>query len=138
MAGNKNSGGMRPTAPQNNPANVSGTGGAGQSGTQAAKYIPGLPYGQGQETMQQQMSAPMAGPTPVPSLPSVTPLTAPTERPNEPLTHGMDFGPGAGSEAMRGMPNMGPSLVDTIKHLTQFDPSGDAELIYRQLTDQGY
>ena len=35
MAGNQNSGGLRPTAPQNNPANVSGVGGAGQSGTQA-------------------------------------------------------------------------------------------------------
>ena len=43
MAGNQNSGGDRPTAPQNNPANISATGGAGQMGTQAAKYIPGLP-----------------------------------------------------------------------------------------------
>ena len=50
----ENRGGFRPTAPQNNPANVSGTGGAGQSGTQPARYISGLNYGQGQETMQQQ------------------------------------------------------------------------------------
>ena len=28
MAGNENSGGNRPTAPQNNPANISATGGA--------------------------------------------------------------------------------------------------------------
>jgi hypothetical protein len=31
------------------------------------------------------------------------------------------------------MPNQTPSLIDTIKYLTQFDPSGDAELIYNQL-----
>ena len=30
MAGNKNSGGFRPTAPQNNPANVNAMGGNGQ------------------------------------------------------------------------------------------------------------
>jgi len=39
---------------------------------------------------------------------------------------------------MRGLPNRTPSLVDTIKHLTQFDASGDAELIYRALLDSGY
>jgi hypothetical protein len=135
MAGNKNSGGMRPTAPQNNPANVSGTGGAGQSGTQAAKYIPGLPYGQGQETMQQQMSAPMAGPTPVPSLPSVTPLTAPTERPNEPLTHGMDFGPGAGSEALN-LPQERP-LSETLANMIQYDSTGDVQAIYDFAVSRG-
>lgn len=104
MAGNQNSGGMRPTASQNNPANISATGGNGQSGnnTQAAKYIPGLPYGQGQATMQQQMSAPMAGsPAPqVPELPPITPLSVPTQRPDEHIATGMPFGPGVGPEAL--------------------------------------
>jgi len=135
MAGNKNSGGMRPTAPQNNPANVSGTGGAGQSGTQAAKYIPGLPYGQGQETMEDLECIPMAGPTPVPSLPSVTPLTAPTERPNEPLTHGMDFGPGAGSEALN-LPQERP-LSETLANMIQYDSTGDVQAIYDFAVSRG-
>lgn len=104
MAGNQNSGGMRPTASQNNPANISATGGNGQSGngTQAAKYIPGLPYGQGQATMQQQMSAPMAGsPAPqAPELPPITPLSVPTQRPDEHIATGMPFGPGVGPEAL--------------------------------------
>jgi len=85
----ENRGGYRPTAPQNNPANVSATGGAGQSGTQPARYISGLPYGEGQTTMAQQQSAPMAGPNKPSSsnanplaamMPPITPLTAPTER----------------------------------------------------------
>jgi hypothetical protein len=137
MAGNKNSGGMRPTAPQNNPANVSATGGAGQSGTQAAKYIPGLPYGQGQETMTQQMSAPMAGPSkpPVLNLPSITPLTAPTERPNEPMTHGMDFGPGAGSEALN-LPQERP-LSETLANMIQYDSTGDVQAIYDFAVSRG-
>jgi hypothetical protein len=95
--------------PQYNPANVSGTGGAGQSGKgQPTRYISGMPYGQGQELMQQQSSAPMASaPTSTPStpqvsnLPNVTQLTAPTERPEEPVTTGAALGPGAGPEALQ-------------------------------------
>lgn len=138
----ENRGGMRPTAPQNNPANISATGGNGQAGnpTQAAKYIPGLPYGQGQETYGQQTAAPMMGsaePT-MPSLPPIPSLNDPTTRPDEELSAGVDSGPGPGSEVMRNVPNRAPSLIDTIRHLAQFDPSGDAELIYRNLLDQGY
>lgn len=107
MAGNQNSGGIRPTAPQNNPANVSGTGGAGQSG-QPQRYISGMPQGQGQALLAQQAAAPMAAaPTPTPitpqvsNLPSVTQISAPSERPEEPVTSGAVRGPGAGPEALQ-------------------------------------
>lgn len=137
MAGNQNSGGMRPTAPQNNPANVSATGGNGQSGngTQAAKYIPGLPYGEGQATMQQQMAAPMAGPTAVPGLPAVTPLFAPTERPNEPMTAGMDFGAGPGSEALN-LPRE-RSLSETLASMIDVDPTGEVRDLYNFVVSRG-
>lgn len=91
----ENRGGFRPTAPQNNPANVSATGGAGQSGTQAPKYIPGLPYGEGQATMQQQMSAPMAGPSP-----DFNTLLSETDNPAEPITAGASVGAGPGPEVL--------------------------------------
>ena len=110
----ENRGGYRPTAPQNNPANVSATGGNGQSGTQAAKYYSGLGYGQGQATMQQQQAAPMAGNVtaplmnPIDSMPQVTPITAPTEQPDVPVTDGATLGAGAGTEAL-----MLPTSTDT-------------------------
>jgi len=94
----ENRGGNRPTAPQNNPAIISGTGGAGQSGTQPARYMSGLAYGQGQAQMQQQTSAPLAG-NPIAAvsqvttgikLPPIIPLTAPTERPDVPITNNLD------------------------------------------------
>jgi hypothetical protein len=137
MAGNKNSGGFRPTAPQNNPANVSATGGAGQSGTQPARYIAGLPYGEGQATMQQQMSAPMAGPSApaAPMLPSITPLTAPTERPTEPLTAGMDFGAGPGSEALN-LPRE-RSLSEILASMIDIDPTGDVQELYNYVASRG-
>jgi len=138
----ENRGGMRPTAPQNNPANVSATGGAGQSGTQAARYIPGLPYGQGQTTMTQQQSAPMAGPNPTAPaspfdamMPSVTPLTAPTERPNEPITAGMDFGAGPGSEVLN-LPRE-RSLSETLESMIQFDNTGEVQTLYDFVVSRG-
>jgi len=138
----ENRGGFRPTAPQNNPANVSATGGAGQSGTQPARYISGMPYGQGQEMMTQQMSAPMAGPNqaeaPSPlgaSLPMLTPLTAPTERPDEPLTAGMDFGAGPGSEALN-LPR-DRSLSEILSSMIDIDPTGDVQELYDFVLSRG-
>ena len=141
MAGNENSGGYRQPS---NPAPVSGPGalsertdgGAIDGMTQPQQRYTGFAYGENQAIKEQQSGASMAG-NPFPTI-DVTPLGAPTARPDEPLTAGINRGEGPGTEAMRGMPNYAPTLVDTIKHLAQFDPSGDAELIYRTLTDQGY
>ena len=125
----------------NNPAPVSGPGalsqrtdgGATEGMTQGNATYTGLPYGENKSVNEQQSQAPMAAEkTPMLSL------NMPSTRPDEPVTSGINMGEGPGTEAMRGVPNRAPSLVDTIKHLTQFDASGDAELIYRQLLDQGY
>lgn len=127
-----------------NPAPMSGPGALSQrtdgGPSQGAKYISGLPYGQGQETYNQQTAAPMAAAEPTPAAPALPPMLSlndMTQRPDEPLTAGLDIGDGPGSEVMN-LPNRSQSLVDTIRYLTQFDSSGDAELIYRTLTDQGY
>lgn len=127
-----------------NPAPMSGPGALSQrtdgGPAQGAKYISGLPYGQGQETYNQQTAAPMAAGQAMPSAPTLPPMLSlndETQRPDEPLTAGIDIGEGPGSEVMN-VANRSQSLVDTIRYLTQFDPSGDAELIYRTLTDQGY
>lgn len=126
-----------------NPAPVSGPGelskrtdgGAVDGMTQPQKEYTGLPYGENKAVNDQQAGAAMAG-NPFPTV-NITPLSAITARPDEPVTHGNPYGEGGGPEVMRGMPNYAPSLVDTIKHLAAFDPSGDAELIYRQLIDNG-
>ena len=106
---------------------------------QPARYISGMPYGEGQATYEQQTAAPMAANPLAQVLSEVTPLTAPTQRPDEPITAGMDFGPGPGSE-MLPVPPQRPtiSLADTFRQLAINDPSGDAELVYRRLVDEGY
>jgi hypothetical protein len=71
---------------------------------QAMRYYAGGKYGEGKANLEQQQSAPMAGKvkqgTPQQSNPSIfsqlTPITAPTERPNEAPEVGMPFGEGPG------------------------------------------
>ena len=127
-----------------NPAPVSGPGalsqrtdgGAveGMSAPQAKQDWTGLPYGDNKAVNDQQSAADLAG-NGVPNMPSpVVPLSAPTQRPNEPVTTGIPTGPGAGTES-RPLPNQAPTLIDTLRHLTQYDPSGDSELAYRHLLD---
>lgn len=130
-----------------NPAPSSGPGALSQrtdgGPAQGAKYIPGLPYGQGQETYAQQTAAPMSGGSPMPSAPEAaamampSPLMAPTGRPNEPITSGIDLGAGAGSEVLN-LPNQQETLATTLRRIAQFDNSGDAELLYAALAEYGY
>lgn len=98
----------------------------------SAQAVPNQPYGVAAEQKaamnaiplpnQQQAGfrppSPAAGGAPVsspasPGVPSALPgapmvgangpLTRPTERPNEPVTHGLPVGPGAGPEALTGI-----------------------------------
>ena len=135
----ENRGGMRPTAPQNNPANISATGGNGQSGraTQPARYISGLPYGQGESTMATQMAAPMQGTEQVGTTRlDITPLTAETKFKDEPITAGADFGPGPDSSILN-LPSTEQTVLSVLRKIAQQDPTGDTELIYRMLEDSG-
>lgn len=74
---------------------------------------PGQTYGQGVQQQQAIQTAPMGPPpvaggggtaTPPPpaprTAPEPTPLFAPTQRPNEPLTAGVDTGPGPDSSVL--------------------------------------
>lgn len=124
-----------------NPAPISGPGSLSQrtdgGATQPATYMAGLPYGQGQQNYDNQVAAPMAG-NPVPQMEMPTPLMAPTSRPNEPVTSGVNIGDGPGSEAMGRLPNKAYTLTEVFRNLIQYDASGDAELVYRNLLDEGY
>ena len=123
-----------------NPAPMSGPGALSKrtdgGPTQAATYMSGMPYGE--NTYDQQTAAPMAGKPSVPAMEMPTPLMAPTSRPSEPITAGINMGDGPGSEVMADRPSNNKTLSDTLRELIRFDPSGDTELIYRTLVDEGY
>lgn len=138
----ENRGGNRPTASQNNPTRINPMGGDGQSGkniTQPARYISGLPYSQGQETMAQQEAQPMAAirqPRPtqmqVPAMPTgIEELKGDV---NASITDGIDeLPPGAAGGFYRT-----PSLPAILQKISQYDPTGDVELIYARFSDYGY
>jgi hypothetical protein len=66
---------------------------------QGIKRLPNPAYGEQKEFMGQQAAAPMAA-AGNPLGGNVVPLNAPTQRPNEPVTAGVDAGPGPGSEIL--------------------------------------
>ena len=111
---------QRPTspAPVSGPGSLSQRTDGGPADKQAARYISGLPYGQGNEMMATQMAAPMeatSSPSPVSAsqivgqpqqeqpmaepMP-VVPLDAPDQFPDRPVTHGVDAGAGPGMASL--------------------------------------
>jgi hypothetical protein len=134
-----------------NPAPVSGPGALSKrTDGQPARYMSGGPYGEGQELMELQTSAPMASAPRQSVRPSrgrapqggdsagvpVTPLFAPTERPDEPLTAGAPFGPGP-SPAVRPAVKRG-TLAATLQKLSAYDDTGVLSRWYRMSQMRGW
>lgn len=112
--------------------------------TQAPTAAPGQTYGVAAEQLraQQQVplpkqvppsapapagSAPAGPPPPAGAAPSILPgglgpLTAPSDRPNEPLTAGLASGPGPGPEAL-GVQAMSP--IDELRAMYMANPNDD-------------
>lgn len=67
-----------------------------------AQAAPGQPYGAAGEQMAAQRAVPMAAPMIQPGAQGA--FDRPTERPDEPITAGLDIGPGPGSEVL-GLPD---------------------------------
>lgn len=83
---------------------------------QVMSTVPDQPYGSVKQQLAEQRVAPMAGKTPMPpaaqaggqqgQAPAGPPpyrggaFNAPSARPGEPVTTGVDIGPGAGTEAL--------------------------------------
>jgi len=97
---------------------------------QPTRYISGMPYGQGQETMSQQQGAPMAGGVPMPAMPEIVELGAPTQFPNEPISSGSSWGAGPG---LFSVVPQAPNLFTAVEKALQSDDSGVAEFLYNRL-----
>jgi hypothetical protein len=71
-----------------------------QDNTQAVRRIPGMPYGEQQALTQQQQAAPLPKDTTPQAQPAMRrpipqmDVFAQTQRPSEPVTSGLPFGPG--------------------------------------------
>lgn len=142
---------MRPTAPQNNPMNVSAVGGNGQnaSATQAARYVPQQEWGGASELMGIQQSAPMAAapgiessgmamPSGKAAAPSLVSLNAPSQRPDEPITFGSVAGPGPGPESLGLNYATEKPVSQILFELAPYDPTGEVQAMAEQALLSGY
>lgn len=126
--------------PMNPRAGVSGPG----KFSKRTDSLPSAYYGEGVETAAISSGAPKAktrgiadnvGGRPA-GPPAVVPLGAPSQRPEEPVTTGIDLGPGAGSQVL----GMQPSVVkvsDTLEKMIPFDSTGEVAILYQQLLAKG-
>jgi hypothetical protein len=104
-----------------------------------------IAYGEGVETAAIKSGAPLgATPDAVSGpretvRPVSTPLTglfAETERPDEPITAGIDRGEGPGSSALR-MNKVTIKLSDTLAQMLPFDTTGEIAVLYQEALSRG-
>lgn len=94
---------------------------------QGAKRLPNAAYGEQKEFENQQAGAPMAKapkmqmPAGRNPLANVIPLSAPTQRPAEPVTAGVDAGPGPGREVL-GLKSPTDSQIEDLSKLAKYMP----------------
>ena len=138
-------GGQMTTAPMNPLAGASGP---GEYSVRSDKLSMGsTSYGEGKETAAIKSGAPL-GTTPdvkaeaaskfregIAQAP-VTGLFAPTERPGEAITSGIDIGPGPGSNALMMQKNI-IKLSDSLAAMLPYDTTGEIAVLYQEALAQG-
>ena len=133
------------TAPMNPKAGVSGP---GKFSVRTDKLEMGSKaYGEGVETQAIQSGAPLAKTGDVRAARAgdvreaaaqgpVTELFAPTERPSEPITSGIDAGPGVGASAMMMNP-ITEKLSDVLAKMIPYDQTGEIAILYQRAASRG-
>jgi hypothetical protein len=131
------------TAPMNP---LAGPAGPGKYATRTDNLQMGsIAYGEGVETADIKSGAPLSKTADAVSAPQdrirpdqtpVTGLLAETERPDEPITAGIDSGAGPGSSALR-MNKITNKLSDTLAQMLPFDTTGEIAVLYQEALSRG-
>ena len=126
---------------------LAGASGPGKFSKRTDMSLGSTSYGEGAETAALNTAAPKAetrgiadnvGGRPRESLTPVTPLFAPSERPNEPITNGIDVGPGAGSEALMMQSQFANrKLSDILAEMIPYDTTGEIQYLYQNALSRG-
>lgn len=122
---------------------LAGASGPGKFSKRTDMDLGSIAYGEGVETAAIKAGAPLARTPDVRGIPtsqvqaaaqeSVTPLYAPSQRPDEPVTTGIDMGPGLGSQAL-GINAAAPreKLSDILSRMLPYDTTGEVAVLYQQ------
>ena len=126
---------------------LAGASGPGKFSKRTDMSLGSTSYGEGAETAALNTAAPKSktrgiadnvGGRPATSLTPVTPLFAPSERPDEPITTGIAMGAGAGPEALMMQSQFaGRKLSDILAEMIPFDNTGDIAILYQDALSRG-
>ena len=128
---------------------LAGASGPGKFSKRTDMSLGSTSYGEGAETAALNTAAPKSKTrgiaddvggrpaNPVSQVP-VTPLYAPSERPEEPITNGINMGPGAGSEALMMQSQFADrKLSDILVDMIPFDNTGEIAILYQDALSRG-
>ena len=128
---------------------LAGASGPGKFSKRTDMAMGSTSYGEGVETAAIKAGAPLAKTLSVnpisrseqgiaPSqLERLTPLYAPTQRPEEPITAGIALGEGPGPEVLGMRPQMTEKYSDTLAKLLPYDESGEIAVLYQDFLARG-
>lgn len=127
---------------------LAGPAGPGKFSTRTDKLEMGSTgYGEGVETQAIKSGAPLAKTDDVrparagdvreaATQSPITGLYAPTQRPNEPITAGIDMGEGPGANALL-MQKNAIKLSDSLAAMLPYDTTGEVAVLYQEALAQG-
>jgi hypothetical protein len=128
---------------------LAGASGPGKFSKRTDMALGSTSYGEGQETAMLNTAAPKATTRGVadnvggrPSNPvaqaPVTPLFAPSDRKDEPVTAGVAIGEGPGPEALMMQSKFAQrKLSDILADMIPYDDTGDVAILYQQVIARG-
>jgi hypothetical protein len=125
---------------------LAGPAGPGKFSTRTDNLEMGsIAYGEGVETQAIKSGAPLGKTADAVSEPTgrlrqepapLTGLFAPTERPSEPITSGIDSGEGPGSSALQ-INKITVKLSDSLAAMLPFDTTGEIAVLYQEALSRG-
>lgn len=128
---------------------LAGASGPGKFSKRTDMSLGSTSYGEGQETAMLNTAAPKATTrgiadnvggrpaNPVMQEP-VTPLFAPSQRPGEPITAGIDLGEGPGSSALMMQSQFAQrKLSDVLAEMIPYDTTGEIQYLYQNALSRG-
>lgn len=128
---------------------MQGVSGPGAFSKRVDLQAPSSYYGEGVETAAIKAGAPLAKTPDVrgatntevrqaASQAPVTELFAPSQRPGEEITTGIDVGPGAGSNALMMQSQFAQAkLSDTLAQMLPYDQTGEISILYQRALSRG-
>ena len=126
---------------------LAGASGPGKYSKRTDMNLGSIAYGEGQETASLNTSAAKSktrgvaddvGGRPANPLTPITPLFAPSQRPDEPITTGVDIGEGAGSASLMMQSQFADrKLSDVLAEMIPYDTTGEIQYLYQNALSRG-